>query len=180
MLPCGYEGFFSALVWTACAACKEMEGVGLREGMLPPCGHEGFFFDVVWAAFAAGGRGGLLGAAPLRGPLCTPPGAPAGLSLFHRLSRAARLLLRELPSLRSGDLPPRRATPSATFPCMKNSKPSGCRKESVLLQAECSQMICLFPQELFLRAVKRQNVSVVTLRVSILNVFVQSKNANFG
>ena len=163
-----------------CQGQAVVTGVGLREGMLPPCGRGGFFFDVDWAAFAAGGRGGLLGAAPLRGPLCTPPGAPAGLSLFHRLSRAARLLLRELPSLRSGDLPSRRATPSAIFPCMKNSKPSGYRKQPVLLQAECSQMICLFPQELFLRSVKRQNVSVVTVRVSIFNVFVQSKNANFG
>ena len=35
----------------------------------------------IWAACAAGGRGGLLGAAPLRGPLCTPPGQPPGA--FH-------------------------------------------------------------------------------------------------
>ena len=82
----------------------------------------------IWAACAAGGRWGLLGAAPpLRGPLCTPPpGSPRGVFLtsslplsthqgfccFCQFARAARLLLRELPSLRSGDLPPRRAMPS--------------------------------------------------------------------
>ena len=63
-------------VWDACAACD--------------------------FASPARGKGGLLGAAPLLGPLCTPPGTPPKKRFqFPQATRATRLLLRELPSLAS-------------------------------------------------------------------------------
>ena len=47
-----------------------------------------------------GAKGGLLGAAPLLGPLCTTPGAPSKRSVqFPLSSEGTRLTLRELPSL---------------------------------------------------------------------------------
>ena len=87
--------------------------------------------------------GGLLGAAapprpPLHSPRTTPlgfpystnrqvssaltPNNPAGLSNERMPARAARLLLRELPSLRSGDLPARRAMPLSAFSLNASSK----------------------------------------------------------
>ena len=87
-------------------------------------------------------RGGLGGAAapnrpPLDSPRTTPLGFPsstnslgsqqlppkdnpARLSHFRQSARAARLLLRELPSLRSGDLPARRAMPSCAVALNEN------------------------------------------------------------
>ena len=87
--------------------------------------------------------GGLLGAAapprpPLHSPRTTPLGFPystnrqvssaltsdnpVGLSNFCQPARAARLLLRELPSLRSGDLPARRAMPPPPFALNTNTQ----------------------------------------------------------
>ena len=64
----------SGEVWDACAACD--------------------FASPAW------GKGGLLGATPLLGPLCTPPGTPLKKAFsFLKTARATRLLLRELPSL---------------------------------------------------------------------------------
>ena len=56
-----------------------------------------FPISFIWAACAAGGRRGLLGAVPLRGPFCTPPGRPPEAFQSFTPARAARLLLRELP-----------------------------------------------------------------------------------
>ena len=51
-------------------------------------------------ASPARGKGGLLGAAPLLGPLCTPPGAPPKKYFqFSSSNEGTRLMLRELPSL---------------------------------------------------------------------------------
>ena len=107
-----------------------------------PCGHGSFPFYVVWAACAAGGRWGpVRGCRPSEAPSALPPDDPAGPSIFHQSprfptapatgrfhwlsnshqsARAARLLLRELPSLRSGDLPARRAIPSPAFALHKS------------------------------------------------------------
>ena len=115
--------------------CPAVRGKGVFLGMrfFVPCGHGGLFFYLVLAACAAGGKAGpVMGLRPLLGPPCIPPEAPpwafhippilkfpsaltpnksVGLSRFRQSARAARLLLRELPSLRSGDLPARRAMP---------------------------------------------------------------------
>ena len=73
-MPFGYDIPPSGGVWDACAARV--------------------------FAFPAWGKGGLLGAAPLLGPLCTPPGTPPKKAFsFRKTARATRLLLQELPSL---------------------------------------------------------------------------------
>ncbi len=65
-----------------------------------PCGHGDSPSGEAWDACPAWGKGGLLGAAPLLGPLCTPPGAPPKRSFQFPLgSEGTRLTLRELPSL---------------------------------------------------------------------------------
>ena len=55
----------------------------------------------VWDACAARGKvGPVMGLRPLLGPPCIPPEAPPKkVFSFQRLTRATRLLLRELPSL---------------------------------------------------------------------------------
>ena len=65
-----------------------------------PCGLGVSPFGEVWDAFPAWGKGDLLGAAPLLGPLCTPPGTPPkrGFQLPWR-DEGTRRVLRELPSL---------------------------------------------------------------------------------
>ena len=70
------------------------------------------FFNLVWAACAAGGRWGpVRGCRPSEAPSALPPDDPAGFvvyptlprtglqgpSISHHSTRAARLLLRELP-----------------------------------------------------------------------------------
>ncbi len=101
-----------------------------------PCGHGSFFFVLYLGRLRGERRGGLLGAAapprpPLHSPRTTPLGfpysanrqitsaltsvKPFGFSICRMPARAARLLLRELPSLRSGDLPARRAMPAFAF-----------------------------------------------------------------
>ena len=90
-------------------------GLVLREGKHRPCGHGAFQFLLFGAPARRAADGGLLGAAPLRGPLCTPPrttplGFPSsvtvrGLRVFCCGSFLASL----------GDLPSRRAMPSAAF-----------------------------------------------------------------
>ncbi|SCM72976.1 hypothetical protein KL86DES1_20953 [uncultured Desulfovibrio sp.] len=64
-----------------------------------PCRRGVFIFSVVLAAYAARGKAGpVMGLRPLLGPPCIPPEAPLlGLSCYRDLTRAARLLLRELP-----------------------------------------------------------------------------------
>ena len=68
----------------------------------------------IWDACAARGKGGLLGAAPLLDPLCTPPGAPPKKVFNYRKTARARVLRfgSFLPSLRS-----LRRSPSATRKC---------------------------------------------------------------
>ena len=56
-------------------------------------------------------RGRLWGFAPFSAPLASPPKHPLQVFSYRAFARAARFLLRELPSLRSGDLPARRAMP---------------------------------------------------------------------
>ena len=56
-------------------------GLVLREGKHRPCGHGAFQFLLFGAPARRAADGGLLGAAPLRGPLCTPPGPPRWV--FH-------------------------------------------------------------------------------------------------
>ena len=118
-------------------------------GRLPPCGRGGFFFKFSFGRLRGGRRGGLSGAAapprpPLHSPRNTPlgfpysansqapsiltPGNPVGLSNLRQPARAARLLLRELPSLQSGDFPARRAMPStnwALIGCCPDRRPPG-------------------------------------------------------
>ena len=74
ILPCRRGVFALCEVWDACAACD--------------------------FASPARGKGGLLGAAPLQDPLCTPPGTPPkrGFQLPES-GEGTRLVLRELPSL---------------------------------------------------------------------------------
>ena len=100
-----------------------------------------------WPPSRRAADGGLLGAAapprpPLHSPRTTPLGLPYPtsssilLSSRHRtiplalqlpqVARAARLLLRELPSLRSGDLPARRAMPLCAFALNGCLGASGC------------------------------------------------------
>ena len=68
------RGFAVRRSWDACAACD--------------------------FASPARGKGGLLGAAPLLDPLCTPPGTPPKKDFqFPKGSEGTRLALRELPSL---------------------------------------------------------------------------------
>ena len=60
----------------------------------------GFAARRSWDACPAWGKGGLLGAAPLLGPLCTPPGAPPKKDFQLPMGgEGTRLMLRELPSL---------------------------------------------------------------------------------
>ena len=74
LLPCGRGISPSGEVWGACAAC-------------------------VFAS-PARGKGGLLGAAPLLDPLCTPPGTPPKKDFqLPWNGEGTRLVLRELPSL---------------------------------------------------------------------------------
>ena len=69
---------------------------------------------VLLAACAACGKAGpVMGLRPLLGPLASPPKHPLQVFNCRGFARAARLVLRELPALRSGDLPARRAMPSA-------------------------------------------------------------------
>ena len=78
-----------------------------RPGYFLPYGHWISPFGKVWDACAAcdfaspaRGKGGLLGAAPLLGPLCTPPGTPPKKCFqFSSSDEGTRLMLRELPSL---------------------------------------------------------------------------------
>ena len=106
MRPFGHGGSPSGEVWDACAACDFTCAAGCYLILLP-FRHEVSPFGDAWDAYAAGdfaspawGKGGLLGDAPLLGPLCTPPGTPLKKVFnFLKTARATRLLLRELPSL---------------------------------------------------------------------------------
>ena len=76
-----------------------------------PCGHEGFSFSAVLAASGGGRWGPVRGCRPSEAPSALPPDDPAGFvvyptlprtglqgpSISHHSTRAARLLLRELP-----------------------------------------------------------------------------------
>ena len=72
-------------------------------------------FLFCFPARRAARRGRLWGFAPFSAPLASPPKHPLQVFNFPRLARAARLVLRELPSLWSGDLPARRAMPSCAL-----------------------------------------------------------------
>ena len=84
-----------------------------------PCGHESFAVRRSWDAcaardfaFPAWGKGGLLGAVPLLGPLCTPPGTPrwekSSISSGRRGHASCAVGASFPRGARSGDLPPRR------------------------------------------------------------------------
>ena len=94
------------LVLRACAACDHFL-------ILLPCGHGVFAFPAKFGTPARrAADGGLLGAAPLLDPLCTPPGTPPKKGFQFpqsgegNASYAAGASLTR--SARSGDLPPRR------------------------------------------------------------------------
>ena len=112
-------------VWDACAACdfaqaSRSEFFLLPFGLvIPPSGG-------VWDACAAcdfaspaWGRGGLLGAAPLLGPLCTPPGTPPKKRFQFpsgNEGNASPAAGASFPRFaRSGDLPPRRVYARVRF-----------------------------------------------------------------
>ena len=117
------------------------QGLSFERRFLCPSGTAAYLFMLFGPPARRAADGGLLGAAapprpPLHSPRTTPLGFPystnrqvssaltsdnpVGLSSVHQPARAARLLLRELPSLRSGDLPARRAIPSAAFALHKS------------------------------------------------------------
>ena len=127
------------------------EGLGLWDKIFVALRARGLFRCSLFGPPARrAADGDLLGAAapprpPLHSPRNTPlgfpysanpqapyvltPGKPVGLSNDLGPARAARLLLRELPSLRSGDLPAHRAIPSTTLAlagCCSNQRSSGC------------------------------------------------------
>ena len=81
-----------------------------------------------WPPTRRAARGPVRGCRPSEAPSALPPDDPAGFrisslprgsrtgfSISRHFARAARLLLRELPSLWSGDLPARRAMPLYAF-----------------------------------------------------------------
>ena len=82
------------LVLRACAACDHFL-------ILLPCGHGVFAFPAKFGTPARrAADGGLLGAAPLLDPLCTPPGTPPKKDFqLPWDGEGTRLTLRELPSL---------------------------------------------------------------------------------
>ena len=86
--------------WSACAAGYFAFPADENPSFLLPFGREFSPSGDVWDASPAWGKGGLLGAAPLLDPLCTPPGAPPERAFhFPQNGEGTRLLLRELPSL---------------------------------------------------------------------------------
>ena len=104
MLPSEHRDSPPGEVWDACAACDFACTVvyfWLPFGcwVLP----SGEVQDVCAAcdfACAVRGREGLLGAAPLLDPLCTPPGTPPKRDFqLPEWGEGTRLVLRELPSL---------------------------------------------------------------------------------
>ena len=129
-VPCGHRGLFfvcyfgrlrGGVSWRH--AVRRGKGLSFGMGFFRPCGHGGLFFVCYFGRLRGARQGGAgYGAAPpSRPPLHPPRSTPLGLSSSRQPARAARLLLRELPSLRSGDLPARRATPSFAFALPKNS-----------------------------------------------------------
>ena len=81
-------------------------------------GHKVSPSGEVWDAFPAWGKGGLLGAVPLLGPLCTPPGAPlrAFSASAKRRGHASCAAGASFPRCaQSGDLPPRRVNARKRF-----------------------------------------------------------------
>ena len=92
-------------------------GLGHCDGIFVALRARGFFFVCCLGRLRGGRQGGAgYGAAPpSRPPLHPPRSTPRQVFNYLMATRAARPLLRELPSLRSGDLPARRAIPSFTF-----------------------------------------------------------------
>ncbi len=90
-----------------------------RPGFFLPFGHGVSPSGGVWDACPARGKGGLLGAAPLLGPLCTPPGAPPKKRFQFSSGNegnASPAAGASLPRCaRSGDLPPRRVNARGGF-----------------------------------------------------------------
>ncbi|SBV99255.1 hypothetical protein KM92DES2_11180 [uncultured Desulfovibrio sp.] len=84
-----------------------------------PCGHLVSPSGGVWDASPAWGRGDLLGAAPLLGPLCTPPGTPPKKGFQHSSCGEGNATIAAGASFpryaRSGDLPPRRVNARVRF-----------------------------------------------------------------
>ena len=84
-----------------------------------PCGREAPPSSGVWDASPAWGRGGLLGAAPLLGPLCTPPGTPPKKGFQHSSCGEGNATIAAGASFpryaHSGDLPPRRVNARVRF-----------------------------------------------------------------
>ena len=74
------------------------QGLSLERWLLRPAGAAAFLFLSLGRLRGGRQMGALLGAAaPPRPPLHSPRITPRGLSNFRYFTRAARLLLRELP-----------------------------------------------------------------------------------
>ena len=97
-------------------ARQAMRGMSLpfEREFCRPAGREVFSFCSIGRLRGVRQGGAGYGASPpSRPPLHPPRSTPLQIFNYRAFARAARLLLRELPSLRSGDLPARRAMPSA-------------------------------------------------------------------
>ncbi len=120
-----------------------------------PCGCGSFHFLQFGPPARRAADGGLLGAPPLRGPLCTPPGrprwacripplprvSPLGLSIFHHPSRAARPLLRELPRCaRRSPSAPRNAIREPHFDSLYQGIMDSLCMMDAIWQKDCSRL----------------------------------------
>ena len=126
---CGRGAFLLLFIWAACAAggrwgpvrgCRPSEApsalppddpAGLSISHQPSKPHLHSLRPILL---------GFPGPTSRQVPSVLTPNYPTRFSSFRQPARAARLLLRELPSLRSGDLPARRAIPSPAFALHKS------------------------------------------------------------
>ena len=133
LLPCGRGGKGLPFEMRFLRPCgRGGKGLPFERGNVCPAGTEACFLFVILAACAAGGKAGpVMGLRPFSAPLASPPKHPLQVFNYLGSARAARLVLRELPSLQSGDLPARRAIPSFACSLGESSGPSACLREAL-------------------------------------------------